>query len=171
MSSSTDPQDAGAELDAADRLGVELVRLMRALGRAKGHIAVAGPDGLERAAYGLLFCLIQEGPQRTSQLAENLHTEISTVSRQASALVAHGLVERQADPDDGRANLLAPTEQGLRVFEQNRRLRNERLARVTSDWPAGEREQLTGLLDRLTSRLECPLAAAEDPTHSGEGAS
>lgn len=164
-STSTAPQATDAELDTADDLGRELVRLMRAMGRAKSQITRAGPDGLERAAYGLLFCLVHDGPQRTSQLAENLHTEISTVSRQASALVGHGLVARQADPDDGRATLLAPTEEGVRVFEENRKQRNQWLADITADWPAGEREQLTALLDRLTSRIE----TFQPGTHATEG--
>lgn len=154
MSSSTETLRTDADLNAADELGRELVRLIRTLSRAKSQVLNSGPDGLERAAYGLLFCLVHQGPQRTSQLAENLHIEISTVSRQSSALVEHGLVERQADPDDGRATLLAPTTEGVRVFEQNRKLRNERLARITADWPSGDREQLTELLGRLTSRIE-----------------
>lgn len=152
--SSTETLGTDAELDAADALGGELVRLIRTLSRVKTQVLNAGPDGLERAAYGLLFCLVQHGPLRTSQLAESLHIEISTVSRQAGALVEHGLIERQADPDDGRATLLAPTAEGFRVFEENRRLRNERLARITADWPAGDREQLTELLGRLSSRIE-----------------
>ena len=36
----------------------------------------------------------------------------STVSRQVASLVKAGLVERQADPDDGRASILVPTELG-----------------------------------------------------------
>lgn len=166
MTSSTASSGTDAALDSADELGRELVRLMRAMGRAKSQITSSGPDGLERAAYGLLFCLVHDGPQRTSQLAENLHTEISTVSRQISALVSHELVERQADPDDGRACLLAPSAEGVRVFERNRRMRNEWLAEITSDWPSGEREQLTDLLDRLTSRIE-----TFEPTISAEGSS
>ena len=166
MTSSTAPPDPDPGLDTADELGRELVRLMRAMGRAKSQVASAGPDGLERAAYGLLFCLVHDGPQRTSQLAENLHTEISTVSRQTSALVSHGLVERQADPDDGRATLLAPTTEGVRVFERNRKQRNQWLANITSDWPAGDREQLSALLDRLCSRIE-----AFDPAISTQGSS
>ena len=164
MSSST----PDTELDTADELGRELVRLMRAMSRAKAHVTPSGPDGLERAAYGLLFCLVHDGPQRTSQLAENLHTEISTVSRQASALVGHGLVERQADPGDGRATLLAPTAEGVRVFEQNRRQRNQWLAQLTADWPAGERERLTSLLDRLTSRVEAYEPATPATSTAGE---
>src|SRR5436309_15629849 len=113
-----------AELDVADQLGHELVRLVRLINKAKSQVSKQGPDGIERAAYAILFCLIHEGPQRTSKLAEFLHSEISTISRQSSSLVQHGLVERKADPADGRACLLAPTNVGLSVFEEIRRQHN-----------------------------------------------
>src|SRR3954452_15668372 len=111
-----------AELDVADELGVQLVRFVRLMHKAKSHVGKQGSDGIERAAYAILFHLIHDGPQRTSKLAETLHAEISTISRQSSSLVQHGLVERQSDPEDGRACLLAPTTEGLRVFEENRKL-------------------------------------------------
>jgi DNA-binding MarR family transcriptional regulator len=117
-------------------------------------VAKHGPDGIERAAYSILFHLINDGPQRTSKLAESLHAEISTISRQSSALVQHGLVERQADPEDGRACLLAPTAEGLRVFEENRKQRNKWLAEVLADWPEADRRTLTELLGRLNTGIE-----------------
>jgi DNA-binding MarR family transcriptional regulator len=143
------------ERDVADELGVQLVRFMRLAGKTtKSMLAKQGANGIERAAFAILFHLIHDGPQRTSKLAESLHSEISTISRQSSALVQHGLVERQADPEDGRACLLAPTAEGLRVFEESRRHRNEWLAGVLADWPEEDRRTLNDLLDRLNSGLE-----------------
>ena len=143
-----------AELDVADELGVQLVRLMRMVHKAKSMAAKQGPDGIERSAYSILFCLIHEGPQRTSKLADALHAEISTISRQSGSLVQHGLVERLADPEDGRACLLAPTREGLRVFEENRKQRNKWLATVMADWPEEDRRSLNQLLDRLNSGIQ-----------------
>src|SRR3954447_15214121 len=143
-----------AELDLADQLGHELVRLVRLINKAKSQVSKQGPDGIERAAYAILFTLIHEGPQRTSRLAESLHSEISTISRQSSSLVQHGLVERQADPEDGRACLLAPTAEGHRVFEENRKQRNLWLAGVLADWPEEDRQTLNRLFDRLNSGIE-----------------
>ncbi|EHR53737.1 transcriptional regulator [Saccharomonospora marina XMU15] len=150
-----------AELAIADELGRQMVRFMRLSVRAKSQVAKHGPDGIERAAYAILFRLVHEGPQRTSHLAEALHSDISTISRQSSSLVQHGLVKRQADPEDGRASLLAPTEEGMRVFEENRRQRNRWLARVLSDWPEEDRIKLNVLFDRLNTGIEeCdPLSA------------
>lgn len=150
-SSATRPN---AELDLADQLGHELVRLVRLINKAKSQVSKQGPDGIERAAYAILFTLIHEGPQRTSRLAESLHSEISTISRQSSSLVQHGLVERQADPEDGRACLLAPTSEGMRVFEENRKQRNQWLAEVLGDWTEGEIQTLNALFGRLNTGIE-----------------
>jgi len=153
-----------AELDLADDLGQHLVRLVRLINRAKSQVTKQGPDGIERAAYAILFCLIHDGPQRTSRLAEALHSEISTISRQSSSLVQHGLVERQADPEDGRACLLAPTAEGQRVFEENRKLRNKWLAEVLADWSQKDRETLNNLFGRLNSGIEASAPQFAEPT-------
>ncbi|MDT7724233.1 MAG: hypothetical protein QOI21_809 [Actinomycetota bacterium] len=161
------PQNAvtsTAELDLADDLGQQLVRLVRLINRAKSQVTKQGPDGIERAAYAILFCLIHDGPQRTSRLAESLHSEISTISRQSSSLVQHGLVERQADPEDGRACLLAPTSEGLRVFEENRKQRNQWLAEVLADWNQEDRATLNDLFGRLNSGIEASAPQFAEPT-------
>lgn len=153
------------ELDVADELGRQMTRFMRLITRAKSQVAKQGPDGIERAAYAILFCLIHDGPQRTSRLAEALHSDISTISRQSSSLVQHGLVERTADPGDGRATLLAPTAEGLRVLEENRRQRNQWLATVLADWPEEDRHTLNELFDRLNTGIEhhAPALCEESP--------
>lgn len=156
-----DPGAGAAEQDVADRLGAQLVRLMRAVGKTKSQIAKHGPDGLERLAYAVLFCLVHDGPQRTGKLADTLHAETSTISRQTRSLVAHGLVERRADPVDGRACVLAPTVEGVRVFEENRRNRNRWLAEVMVDWPEQERARLTDLLELLVSGIEKSTVTAD----------
>jgi DNA-binding MarR family transcriptional regulator len=157
-----------AELDIADELGVQLIRFLRTMNKAKSAVSKQGPDGIERAAYAILFQLIHEGPQRTSKLAEALHAEISTISRQSSSLVQHGLVQRQSDPEDGRACLLAPTEEGLRVFEENRKQRNQWLAEVLADWPEEDQLRLNALLDRLISRIETTIPQVTEPGSAQE---
>lgn len=155
---------AADERATADELGVQLVRLLRMVNKAKSPVAKLGPDGIERAAYAILFHLVHDGPQRTSKVAESLHAEISTISRQSSTLVQQGWVERQADPEDGRACVLAPTAEGLRVFEENRRQRNKWLAKVLADWSDEDRHTLNELLDRLISDIEARTPQLADQT-------
>lgn len=150
-------------LDDADRLGAQLIRFVRAVNRAETQLAKVGPDGLEKLAYAMLFCLVHDGPQRTGKLADQLHAEISTISRQTRYLVAHGLVERRADPIDGRACVLAATDEGVRVLAENRRLRNHWPAEVTADWPAADRSTLIALLDRLNCGIESTPPSTAEP--------
>ncbi|MGP4019893.1 MarR family winged helix-turn-helix transcriptional regulator [Saccharopolyspora sp. 5N708] len=142
-----------AELNA-EELGVQLVRLIRLIHRAKSQIGKKGPDGIEQSAYAILFHLVQDGPQRTGRLAESLHSEISTISRQSNALVQHGLVRRESDPDDGRACLLAPTAEGQRIFQEARAQRTRWLAEVLADWSQADRQALTSLFARLNTDIE-----------------
>ncbi|WP_405484517.1 MarR family winged helix-turn-helix transcriptional regulator [Nocardia sp. NBC_00511] len=151
----------GADLESADLLGAQLVRLLRAIGRAKHRVIKHGPEGLEQLAYAMLFCLVHDGPQRTGKLAEQLHAEISTISRQSRTLVRHGLVERGADPIDGRACVLKATAEGERVFADNRRQRNLWLAGLLADWSAADRVTLTTLLQRLSDDIESAAAATD----------
>ena len=62
----------------------------------------------------MLKCLQTEGPLRAGALADCLQSDPSTVSRQVAALVKDGLLERRADPDDGRASLLVLTDAATR---------------------------------------------------------
>lgn len=164
MTSSPATAQPRAELDLADQLSHEMIRFVRLLNRAKSQVSVSGPDGIERGAYAILFCLIHEGSQRTSKLAESLLTEISTISRQSSSLVQHGLVARQADPEDGRACLLAPTAEGVRVFEENRNRRNQWLAERLEDWSEEDRRTFQRLFARLNSAIEEHAAHVADVT-------
>ncbi|MGY2085538.1 MarR family winged helix-turn-helix transcriptional regulator [Blastococcus sp. SYSU DS0539] len=106
------------------------------------------PD-LDGAAYGLLALLQDAGPLRASDLVARLGLDKSTVSRQLSSLVDLGLVDRAADPDDGRAQVLTPSTEGAARLA---RIRTARRARWESDlagWPAEDVATLAALLERL----------------------
>jgi len=154
----------------SDRLGHQIIRLMRAVERAKAGKAV-GPDGVERAAYVLLARLVLDGPRRSNTLAESVHSDPSTVSRQVAGLVRAGLVERRPDPEDGRATLLAPTPEGLRVFQANRDRRNREISDVTAHWDEVDRRRLVELLERLAGDLEHRHAPATHAPPSSATAS
>lgn len=146
-------------LGEADELATQLVRLIRLLDRTQAAHLARTPNAVDRPAYLLLVCLVKGGPQRVGGLAEAVHSDPSTVSRQIGQLVRLGLVERTADPRDGRATLLAATAEGRRVFEENRRNRNERVAEMIGDWVPEDRRTLITLLGRFTSAMEQVLSA------------
>jgi DNA-binding MarR family transcriptional regulator len=142
------------ELATADAVSTELISLMRLLERGRAQYQADHPDAVERATYLLLVHLVKGGPRRAGALAEAVHSDPSTISRQIGHLVKLGLVERTADPVDGRATLLVATTEGLRVFEENRRLRNETFARILTDWSDPDRTALAEMLARLTTSIE-----------------
>ena len=134
-----------ADLDSADRIGQELVRLLRITGMLRHHT-----DG---AVGHVLTELLERGPSRVGEIAHALGTDPSTVSRQVAALVEAGLVERRADPDDGRSHLLAATASGTRQCEAGRRRRVEAIVAILSGWPEESRRRLADLLGRFADDL------------------
>lgn len=138
----------------ADEVVDQILRFFRLMKRTSARFASQQRDGVEQAAYYLLAVLATEGPQRTTALAEAVHSDTSTVSRQVGALVRHGLVERQADPADGRACLLAASQTGLRCFEHHRRARNEHMAEILAGWSSEDLAKVARLLDRLNTDFE-----------------
>lgn len=153
------PED---ELAVADRIGTAFTRMMRLLERRQAQYQAEHPDAVERATYHLLVHLVKGGPRRAVVLAEAVHSDPSTISRQVAQLVKLGLVERTADPEDGRATLLVATDEGRRVFEENRRLRNQGTATLMSSWTDGDREALADLLTRFAEDYEQYHFAKQD---------
>jgi DNA-binding MarR family transcriptional regulator len=150
------------ELATADAVSTALIRLVRLLERTRAQYQADNPDAVERATYLLLVHLVKDGPRRAGALADAVHSDPSTISRQIGHLVKLGYVERTADPEDGRATLLAATAEGRRVLEENRRLRNERFSRILASWSDADRAALTTMLSRLASDIEA--FAGEPPS-------
>jgi DNA-binding MarR family transcriptional regulator len=169
-----EPQASAAhdapELEVADALGRELMRFVRLINYFKTHV-MPPRKGIEHSAYPLLGTLVFVGPQRMTTLAEAVHADLSTVSRQVSALVKTGWVERQADPEDGRACLLAATTQGHALFDELRTQRTEHFAALLSGWDRADQLRLVELFGRLNGEIESydPRLAAAAAGRAGEG--
>jgi DNA-binding MarR family transcriptional regulator len=142
------------ELATADAVSTALIRLVRLLERLRAQYQAEHPDAVERATYLLLVHLVKDGPRRAGALADAVHSDPSTISRQIGHLVKLGYVERTADPEDGRATLLAATAEGRRVLEENRRLRNERFSQILASWSDADRAALSAMLGRLAVDIE-----------------
>jgi DNA-binding MarR family transcriptional regulator len=133
-------------------LGEQVIRLQRAFAGMRQQLSATGAtsgDGVEWAAYGLLFQLVNDGPRRSSALAERACVDPSTVSRQVAQLVKAGLVERQSDPEDGRASLLVATDRGRAAYAAKQEHRQRMFARVLDGWVDADVAALTALLTRF----------------------
>src|SRR5215212_2064865 len=62
-----------------------------------------------------LGVLLRDGAMRLSELSDHLHIAARSTTEVVDALQDRGLVERRPDPQDRRATLVAPTDEGTRV--------------------------------------------------------
>jgi DNA-binding MarR family transcriptional regulator len=125
------------------------------------------PD-LDGAAYGLLALLQDAGPLRASDLVARLGLDKSTVSRQVASLVDLGLVDRAADPADGRAQVLTASAEGAARLARIREVRRARWEADLTDWPAQDVANLGELLGRLNRLGEAREAEDQDGAPGGD---
>lgn len=127
-----------------------VVRFMRSSVRARAAMMAAAEHDVEWSAHIMLKCLDTEGPMRATSLAGFVSSDPSTVSRQVAALVKLGLLERRADPDDGRASLLVVTSSGKAVLAEHDRIRLDYFADMLAGWALDDVSTFTTLLTRFT---------------------
>jgi DNA-binding MarR family transcriptional regulator len=135
--------------EAFVQLEREIAFLLRRSRAISSRLAAELHPDLDGAAYGLLALLQDGGPLRASDLVARLGLDKSTVSRQVATLVNLGLVDRAADPDDGRAHVLTPSVEGSARLA---RIRDARRARWEDDlghWPVEDVATLAELLSRF----------------------
>ncbi len=153
----------GERQESFVRLEREIGLLLRRSRVISARLAGELHPDLDGAAYGLLALLADAGPLRAGDLVTTLGLDKSTVSRQVSSLVALGMVEREPDPADGRAQVLRPSAEGAARLSGIREARRARWEADLSGWPAEDVTTLAELLARLNGLGE----AREAQTPSG----
>jgi DNA-binding MarR family transcriptional regulator len=150
----TAPPTAPELTDDVTAVADTVTMLLRAFMRARSRMLAAADHEVEWALHVVLKCLAAEGPMRSSALAGCVQSDPSTVSRQVASLVKEGLVERQADPDDGRASLLALTPKAASVLREHDQVRIQQFASMLAGWSASDIRALADLLQRFTENFE-----------------
>lgn len=133
-------------------IGAAVVDLMRQLHGIKARLA-AGPE-TDHSPLFLLLKLVHAGPLRAGALADMIGADPSTVSRQVASLVKAGLLEREADPNDGRACLLVPTASGRARVAEYKDRQALAMAPIVGDWSAQDRSDFIRLLRRYVSSID-----------------
>lgn len=148
----TAPDDSGAAV-ASPLAGSPsfLVRLAQLRAFDEFHQEFAGL-GVTPAGFSVLTLIVANPGVRPGAIAEELRVKPSNVAALVNVLVAVGLVERTPDATELRANLLHPTEAGLRMWEEMDRSHREADARFTERLSAAERKRLVALLRKLLHR-------------------
>ena len=114
--------------------------------------------GLSPSAAFVLNRVRREGPIRLTSLAAKEGVSQPSMTQLIQRLERQDLVTRLADPEDGRAALVAITDAGRALLAQRTELRRERLDLLLADVPAEDRHALwlacqvaTPILQRLAS--------------------
>ena len=144
----------------------DLVIALYRLGLVRRAIERHALAELGSQGFTALAVIQRHGPVRVSDVAEQLSVTLPVASRQVAALVLAGYVERETDPDDGRAQRLRASESGTRALHDSHRRMVETATEALSGWSDAEIAALAAQLERLRE----DFAAVTAPTTRQEDA-
>ncbi|MDF2574747.1 MAG: MarR family transcriptional regulator [Agromyces sp.] len=125
-----------------------LLARANALALAAGNEALA-EHGLKVRSYAVLALAVEETRPSQRELAEFLRLDPSQVVSLVDDLQRRGLVAREPDPTDRRANVVVATEAGRALHERAREAAQSAQRRLHAALSAAQREQLAELLRLL----------------------
>lgn len=140
-------------LEALRGLEHEIGVLLRRVRRVMSERAALVHPELNVTAYVLLGTLGQFGPRRASELADQFDLDKGAVSRVVHQLLELGLIERQPDPQDGRASILRTSELGDARLAEVAELRRRQVAEHLADWEPGTLQRLAEELREYNEAL------------------
>jgi DNA-binding MarR family transcriptional regulator len=118
----------GSQGEASDA-----VRLAMAVSRLRSRIRIeAGmrSTGIPISQLAVLGRIIDEGPATAAALAAGEHVTQQAIAQSLATLKERGLVEKQADPSDGRKSLVSATAAGRKLRETLEASREEWLTQA-----------------------------------------
>lgn len=112
---------------------------------AAAAISLADVD-VTTAQFRVLVLMASRGPQRPSDLADELQVAPSSATRMCQRLVDQGLVEREASQADRREVWLRPSPAGMELLRSVTRRRRATIARTLSAMRADDVERVVAVL-------------------------
>jgi DNA-binding MarR family transcriptional regulator len=103
--------------------------------------------------FHMLGHIREQGPTRPSVLAQVLGVPKTTLSTASKALQNRGLIEQTKDPDDGRAQRLALTPDGLNIAEAILQQDLANMQLLLAQLSAEERGPLLDQLEKVVSGI------------------
>ena len=132
----------------------ELAVLLRRARTMNREVALDVHPDLQPAAYALMSRVAERGSVRASDLSDYFGIDKGAVSRQVAFLERLGLVAREPDPDDGRAQRLVLTPHGSTRLTAARDGRRRRLRAQLEQWADGDVSALGALLSRFNREID-----------------
>jgi DNA-binding MarR family transcriptional regulator len=146
----------------SDALLAGLLKAMRLVKSMPPPRHIAAPGGT-LAVLATIDDIGNSTGCHVKDLATRNALDPSTVSRSVGALVGAGLVVRTADPDDGRASVLALTDRGRAVLTGLSAWYGDLLAAALSDWSDEDLAAFAAMLQRFSDDLICSAARRTPP--------
>jgi DNA-binding MarR family transcriptional regulator len=143
----------GAGVDGTDEPLVEAFWALSRRLRAMAREALAEWDVTPSQARALAV-LRRDGALRLGELAEHLRIVPRSATEVVDALAGRGLVERQPDPADRRATLVALTARGAEVAAAIRAARTSGASSLFARLPDPDRAELARILAALRAAAE-----------------
>lgn len=131
--------------------------------RFTGRVSVAMGHPVTMADARVLSMLYSEKPMTTGDAADTLGVDLSRASRQFAHLQGLGLLERTADPEDGRRSVVSVSEEGLRAVDRWSIMGVNDFIAPVRDWPQDDVQRLGFYLERLTSEIADAFGYASSP--------
>ena len=115
----------------------------------QSEILAKSGETLDQPSHQTLRHLLAWGQMRPTALSEALGTGASHVSKIVRRLEQDGLVQRSADPSDGRATLISLTPAGEVAARGVYELGDRMIAEVLDGWSAADVRRFTALTERF----------------------
>jgi DNA-binding MarR family transcriptional regulator len=143
---------------------VELAaRLRLAVTRLARRLRQEAEAGITPSMLSALSSADRQGPVTMRDLCAAEQVQPPTMTRIVAALVAAGLVVREADAEDGRVAWVKVTADGRRLLERSRRRKEAFLARALRELDPRDVATLEAAADVLERFTEAPHEAGERP--------
>ncbi|MGD6741118.1 MarR family winged helix-turn-helix transcriptional regulator [Streptomyces sp. BH106] len=139
---------------AGGRIERELLILNRHLEMTSPRRVRLDSNALDRSAYVLLSRLEAQGPMSVPDLVDAFGLTPSTLSRQTTALLREGLVERTLDPGGSIARQFRITGEGRERLHTDRDAIATGLTDVLGDWPEDRLRRFIEDLEKFNTDIE-----------------
>ena len=143
---------------SANELSTSVIRMLRMLHATRARAPRVHP-AVEASHHSVLVA-VRDQPSRVGDIAERNLSDASTVSRQVSHLTSLGLLAKVPDPDDGRAQLVALTDEGVALLDELVERREAWFADMLADWSDDDLTTFVGYVNRF-----CDAVAADERHH------
>jgi len=134
----------------------EAVRLAMAVSRLRSRIRIESglrSTGIPISQIAVLVRIIDEGPTTAAALAASEHVTQQAIAQSLATLKERGLVEKHADPSDGRKSLVSATGAGRKLRDSITVSRDEWITQAIDAAVKPQERQLLREAIELLERL------------------